>query len=138
MKGLDDGSRPITGAKFDTLEDAQTGGSAQRSVEGWIILITGVHEEASEEDVSERCAEYGTVKNLHLNLDRQTGYIKGYALVEYETYQQAKAAIDSLNNSTLLEQPIKADFAFVNGPGGSKSVQESRKHRSSVDRRGSR
>lgn len=41
---------------------------------------------------------------------------QGYALVEYATHADAKSAIEQANGSTLLDQVLECDFAFVRPP----------------------
>ena len=48
-----------------------------------------------------------------MNLDRRTGFVKGYALVEYEKLEEAKEAITSLNKSMLLGKKIYVEWTFM-------------------------
>ena len=101
-----------------SFDSTSTGGQSGpvKSVEGWIVFVWNVHEEAQEEDVLDAFGEYGDVRNIHVNLDRRTGFVKGYVLVEYAEKREADAAIKAMHGADMLGQTLGCDYAFREGP----------------------
>lgn len=100
------------GGVFETIAQEPGSGPSQ-SIEGWLVFVTGLHEEAQEEDVLDKFSEFGDVKNISVNLDRRTGFVKGYAMVEFEVFEDAAEAIKRMNGVSLLGKVIACDWAFM-------------------------
>lgn len=116
-RGFRDNVEERSNEPFESIDDdpGQLLGP-QKSVEGWILFVTNVHEEAQEDDLHNLFGDHGNIRNMHLNLDRRTGFLKGYCLIEYETFKEAQNALDALNNEDLLGQKISVNWAFRKGP----------------------
>jgi RNA-binding protein 8A len=87
-----------------------------RSVEGYILIVRGAHEEAEEDDIVDAFSDLAEVEvtNIHLNPDRQTGYGKGYALIEVETASDGDKCIKEMNGKKILDREIQVGWAFSN------------------------
>jgi len=83
-----------------------------KSVEGYVIAVTGLHEELQEEDIQDVFSAHGEIKSCVLNLDRRTGYLKGYALLEYASSEEAKKTIEEFEGSEVQGKEVHVDWAF--------------------------
>lgn len=43
-------------------------------------------------------------------------YLQGYALIEYENFEEAEKAIAAMDGGELLTQTVNVDWAFSKGP----------------------
>eukprot|EP00871_Galdieria_phlegrea_P002484 jgi/Galph1/3236/GphlegSOOS_G1900.1 len=125
----EDGRYAGRGGVFERLGTDKTGSGPQKSVEGYILIACNLHEECTEEDIYDKFSEYGEVKNIHLNLDRRTGFTKGYALIEYEYFKEAQAAIEALNGAELHDHLLDVSWAFSHGPIGTRMSTRRRSER---------
>jgi RNA-binding protein 8A len=82
--------------------DQEKGPGPGKSVEGYIIVIRNLNEEVQEDNIHDLLAKFGKIRNLHLNLDKQSGYAKGYCLLEYEKFDKAEKAIKFLQGREFL------------------------------------
>lgn len=83
-----------------------------RSVEGFVLIIDGVHEEACDEDLLDPFGEFGEVKIVDISLNRRTGFTNGYAFVKYDNVKSAENALREMNGTEILGQAITVGWAF--------------------------
>eukprot|EP00518_Triparma_eleuthera_P000384 CAMPEP_0182452990 /NCGR_PEP_ID=MMETSP1319-20130603/245_1 /TAXON_ID=172717 /ORGANISM="Bolidomonas pacifica, Strain RCC208" /LENGTH=91 /DNA_ID=CAMNT_0024650875 /DNA_START=146 /DNA_END=417 /DNA_ORIENTATION=+ len=83
----------------------------QRSVEGWVLIVTGIHDEASEDDVEDAFIDFGNVQKLTCPRSRSSGRLLGYALIEFAEKEEAADAIINMDKKPLLGKEIRVDYA---------------------------
>lgn len=66
---------------------------------------------ASENDIRELFSQYGSVTEVALPTDRDTGRPRGFAFVTMETKEGMDAAINGLNGKDFLGRPLTINEA---------------------------
>lgn len=66
---------------------------------------------ATEEALSEKFSEFGSVESAKLIIDRDTGRSKGFGFVEMGSDAEAQAAIDALDGQDYDGRPMKVNEA---------------------------
>lgn len=75
------------------------------------IYVGNLSYSSTEEDIRAAFQEFGTVDSADLIMDRATGRSKGFAFVEMSNDDEAKAAIEGLNEKDLDGRSIKVNEA---------------------------
>lgn len=63
-------------AEYEAIDVDNEDFGPKRSIEGWILFVTNIQEESTEDDIANPFGDFGNIKNIHLNIDRRTGYLK--------------------------------------------------------------
>ncbi len=66
---------------------------------------------ATEQTILSKFAECGTVESVKLITDRDTGRSKGFGFIEMGTEAEARAAIETLNNTDFDGRPLRVNEA---------------------------
>ncbi|KAJ3119886.1 hypothetical protein HK098_005077 [Nowakowskiella sp. JEL0407] len=76
---------------------------------------------ATEDDLGEIFGEYGNIKSCRLPKDRVSGALKGFGYIEFDTVQEAQAAVEGLNGQNIKGRSIRLDYASARSSEGDNS-----------------
>lgn len=65
------------------------------------LFVGGLPYSTNDQELQDLFASYGTVASAVVISDRETGRSKGFGFVEFESADEAKAAIQALDGSEL-------------------------------------
>ncbi|MEH2066008.1 MAG: RNA-binding protein [Nostoc sp.] len=82
------------------------------------IYVGNLAYEVKEDDLRQVFAEYGTVKNVQLPIDRETGRVRGFGFVEMASDAEEEAAIAALDNAEWMGRSLKVNKAKPKTDGG--------------------
>lgn len=71
------------------------------------IYVGNLSFDASEEDVREAFAAFGSVDSVKIIMDRETGRPRGFAFISMGDSAEAQAAIEALDSSELLGREMR-------------------------------
>lgn len=98
------------------------------------LFVGSLPYSVTDDDLADLFKEFGTVASAKVIFDRETNRSKGFGFVEFENDDEAKAAVDGLNNKEIQGRTIVVNEArpqearpprrdFGGGNGGSRGGQ---------------
>jgi len=83
------------------------------------IYVGNLSYEVKEDDLRQVFSEYGTVKEVQLPIDRETGRVRGFGFVQMESDAEEAAAIEALDSAEWMGRSLKVNKARPKTDGGS-------------------
>lgn len=77
-----------------------------------MIYVGNIAYSMTPEELKEVFAPFGNILEVKIITDRATGRSKGYGFVDFENEEDAKKAIESLNDTQVKGRNIKVNNAF--------------------------
>lgn len=79
-----------------------------------IIYVGGLSEEVDEKILQGAFIPFGEILDIQIPLDYETEKHRGFAFVEFESAEDAAAAIDNMNESELFGKTLRINLAKPN------------------------
>ena len=75
------------------------------------IYVGNLSFDATQEDINQVFAEYGSVRSVKVPTDRETGRVRGFAFVEMGAESEEQAAIEALDGAEWMGRTLKVNKA---------------------------
>ncbi|MCL5055771.1 MAG: RNA-binding protein [Firmicutes bacterium] len=82
------------------------------------IYVGNLSLDSTKEDLEQFFSSAGTVKEVLIIQDRDTGRSKGFGFVTFATRQEANNAVETLNGHELQSRSLKVSMAKEKSPAG--------------------
>jgi RNA recognition motif-containing protein len=83
------------------------------------IFVAGLPYDLYDDELVEIFEKFGTITSAKVALDKETGKSRGFAFVEMPNEEEAREAIEGLNDISLGKKPLVVKEADErSGPGG--------------------
>ncbi len=75
------------------------------------LFVGNLDYTVTSDDIKQAFAQFGTIVDAVVIMDKMTGRSRGFGFVEYAKDEEAKAAIEKLNGSELKGRKINVNEA---------------------------
>lgn len=97
------------------------------------VYVGNLSWSAGDDDLATAFGQFGTITEIKIVFDRDTGRSKGFGFITFETADQADTAVEAMNGKEILGRAIKTNIAIeqprrTGGRGFTRDRQDTRRY----------